>query len=166
MSIVLRSWLPVRITALLFASVLLASCGEPAAPPASDPQPNTAAHARVNIGTSGYTIELLNGYFIAQDETFGTYYFKPVNKDGNESEAGFYIGPRPDTTSPLSEYTKITFKDVFLGDTATWIEYTTAKYQQREVFIERSPEEKIHAFCYSRNRDEVEKLFGMMKTIR
>ena len=100
------------------------------------------------------------------DTVFGTYYFKPTVPNENESEAGFYLGPNPDTSSPIQEHTKRTYTDWFLGDTATWTEYVTAKFTQREVFLEKSPEQKMHVFFYTRNPDDLRKLEEMIKTIQ
>lgn len=121
---------------------------------------------RVEIGNTGYSIKLIDGYYIEPDTLFDAYYFKPVISGDGESEAGFYLGPRPDTGAPLIEYTRKTARDTFMNDSVTWIEYTTANYTQREVFIDKSADKKIHIWCYSRNAADVERLYQMVRSIR
>jgi hypothetical protein len=159
---------PVFSLSIVFAaalSVVVLSCGEPQT---QNQTTNTTPHIpeRIDIGATGYTIQLLDGYIIQHDSVHGSFHFMPVNRDGKESEAGMYIGPRPDTTAPIMEYTKVTYPDVFLDDSVTWIEYNTANYRQREVFVEKTAQEKIHVWCYSRDPAQVEKLYTMVKSIR
>lgn len=148
--------------------VLLANCGEP--PVANDnsqDQPTTVG-TKVPIGTTGHTIQLIEGYKIENQVggSFDVYYFKPIDTAMGESEAGIYFGPRPDTAAPSIEYTKKLFLGTFMGNTVHWTEYSTVKYTQREVFVDLGPESKIHCWCYSHDPSVLEKLHEMIKTIR
>ena len=152
------------LSCVAFLIALVTACGDDVVHNTADP--HCYVPERISIGNTGYSIVLPEGYYMERDTNFGTYYFKPVTPNENESEAGLYIGSNPDTSAPLQEYTRTTYKDVFLGDTATWTQYVTAKFTQREVFLEKSPEHKIHVFLYTRNPDDLEKLEEMIRSIQ
>lgn len=120
------------------------------------------------ISNTGLTIDLIEGYAIDSqiDSNFKVYYFKPESPNAAEDEAGIYIGLHPDTSSPSIGYDKKIFDGVFMSNSVKWTEFTTEKYTQREVFVDRGPEEKIHSWCYSHDPATLEKLFSMIKTIR
>lgn len=120
------------------------------------------------IGGTGLTIDLIEGYAIDSqiDSLFKVYYFKPIDPTEGENEAGIYIGLHPDTSAPGISYEKKTIDGTFMGNSVKWTEFTTAKYTQREVFIDRGPEEKIHSWCYSYDPAVLEKLYSMIRTIR
>lgn len=157
---ILRVQSAMRSLIVVFFLLSAGSCGSE--------QPETTHKPEIirsSIGNTGYTIQLLPGYTIEKDPGFEAYYFKPVEATLSESEAGFYLGPKPDTAAPMIEYSKRTFTDAFLQDTAIWTEYTTSKYIQREVFIDLGTDQKIHCWCYSRDASEIDKLWAMVKTI-
>lgn len=153
-----------RFEVLLAMIILLCASCDPPAPANTNTTPKT--DSRTAIGVTGYTIDLLPGYLIEPDTIFKAYYFKPSQSNPNESEAGMYIGPKPDTASPMIEFVKRQYRDVFMGDSVTWTEYATAKYIQREAFVEKTPMEKIHVWCYSRDGSDLARLYDMVKTIR
>jgi hypothetical protein len=151
-----------------FIFLLFQSCGEQ---PLSDSEKDTNSNFHgtpTAIGGTGLTIDLVEGYAIDSqiDSVFKVYYFKPTAQDAAEDEAGIYFGPRPDTSAPNTEYTKKLFDGQFMGNAVKWTEYVTATYTQREVFVDRGPEEKIHCWCYSHDPVTLEKLFWMVKTIK
>jgi hypothetical protein len=116
-----------------------------------------------------FEIQLLPGYKIEKQQgaDFVVYYFQAIETSQSDSEGGIYFGSAPDTSAPRTQaYTKRDFRDVFMGDSANWREYTTATYVQREVYLELSPSEKIHSWCYSNDPATLERLFGMIKSIR
>lgn len=150
------------IAFVLTAAVLWISCTDTP----STSSLNQQTDNRESIGNTGYSIQLLPGYTIEPDTVFDAWYFKPTTPDPNESEAGFYVGPHPDTAAPPIAFTKSEIHDVFLGDSVTWIEYKTEKYTQRETFIDLAPDKKIHTWCYSRDPSGIEPLFTMIKSIK
>jgi hypothetical protein len=162
---VMRFILPVIVAGV----VLGCSCSSPTTP---NSEPVTATPkvqgGETAIGTTGYSIVLLDGYKIENQVggSFDVYYFKPIDTTLGESEAGIYFGPRPDTAAPSIDYTKKLFPGTFMGNAVTWTEYTTVKYTQREVFIDQGPDKKIHCWCYSQDPAVLENLWEMVKTIK
>lgn len=151
--------------------ILFIGCGEQGSKPAEDSvnsQTTSFAGIPTPISNTGLTIDLIEGYVIDSqiDSNFRVYYFKPVNPTGAEDEAGIYFGANPDTSAPMIEYSKRIFDGEFMGNAVQWTEYTTATYTQREVFIDRGPDDKIHCWCYSHDPVTLEKLFWMIRTIR
>jgi hypothetical protein len=122
---------------------------------------DTAFHAN-------YTIKLPLGYKIDPQPGAdnNVYYFTPIDTTVKRGEAGIYFGARPDDSSPSTEYSKSETQGVFLGQSVTWIEYTTNTYTQRETFLETGPDQKIHCWCYADNPQDLDLLFAMIKTIR
>lgn len=116
-----------------------------------------------------FSIDLLPGYKIEKQDgpDFTVYYFQSTDTSQSFNEGGIYFGGAPDTSSPQSQgYTKREFRDVFMGDSADWREFTTDTYVQREVYVEKSPTEKIHSWCYSNDPAMLEKLYGMIQSIK
>lgn len=153
------------------AVILFIGCGEQVNKPEEDSvnRPATSfSGIPTPISNTGLTIDLIEGYAIDSqiDSNFRVYYFKPVSPDAAEDEAGIYFGANPDTSAPIIEFSKRIFDGEFMGNAVKWTEYTTAKYTQREVFIDRGPEDKIHCWCYSHDPATLEKLFWMVRTIR
>jgi len=155
------------LPAILTSLVLACSCGSPTTINEPVTTPQTQGET-TPIGTTGHSIVLLDGYKIENQAggSFDVYYFKPIDTAMGESEAGIYFGPRPDTAAPAIEYSKKTYPGTFMGNAVTWTEYTTVKYTQREVFVDRGTEAKIHCWCYSHDPVVLEKLWGMVKTIK
>ena len=120
------------------------------------------------IGSSGFTIDLMEGYAIDSqiDSLFTVYYFKPTDSLAPEDEAGIYFGTHPDTSAPTIDYSKKLIDGNFMGNSVKWVEYTTGTYTQREVFVDRGPNDKIHCWCYSHDPVSLEELFWMIRTIR
>lgn len=167
------------IAAALLIS-FLAACGEPGEVKNTDPasttnhQPATVNRPNVTIthttiGSSGYSIDLPSSHKIEthQNTDFSmVYYFTPSDTLLNPGEAGMYFGPTPDVKPPAIDYTQTVLDTVFLGKKQKWVEYTTEKYVQRETFIDQGNDQYIHAWCYSNNAEELDRLFRMMLTIR
>jgi hypothetical protein len=164
-------------TASLLASIALLTLSCQSKQPqnaveTSSPKPATANRIEY-IGKDttfyeSYVIKLPEGYKIdpqpgADNKVF---YFTPIDTTVKRGEAGIYFGARPDDSSPSTGFSKKEFPGIFLGQSVTWIEYTTDSYTQRETFIEIGPEKKIHCWCYSNNTADLEVLFEMIKTIR
>ncbi len=148
---------------------LITRCGPTEeVPENSDSKIPKTSYARVAIGTSGHSIELITGFMIEKQESasFEVYYFKPTDTTKTETEAGIYFGPRPDTSAPSTEYTKKIIPGTFMGNSVNWTEYVTSKYTQREVFVDATPDKKIHCWCYSNDPAVLEKLWEMVKTIK
>lgn len=116
-----------------------------------------------------FIIELLPGYKVEKQQgaDFIVYYFMAEDTSQSDNEGGIYFGSAPDTSAPRAqEYIRREFRDLFMGDSANWREYTTATYVQREVYLDLGPQEKIHAWCYSNDSAKLEKLYRMIKSIR
>jgi hypothetical protein len=158
------------------AALSLWSCGNNPITPASNAQEKTASNTSNPFEYSGkdtvfhanYTIKLPEGYKIDPQPGAdnSVYYFTPIDTAVKRGEAGIYFGARPDDSAPSTEYSKSESPGVFLGQSVTWIEYTTDAYTQRETFLEAGPEQKIHCWCYADNPKDLELLFAMIKTIR
>lgn len=120
------------------------------------------------IGNTGLTIDLIEGYAIDSqiDSAFRVYYFKPTSPDAGEDEAGIYFGANPDTSAPSIDYSKRIYAGEFMGNAVQWTEYITEKYTQREVFVDRGLNDKIHCWCYSDDPAVLERLYGMVRTIK
>jgi hypothetical protein len=150
---------------LLF--VFMSGCGNE---PVSEDAPAVSQTKSVTtpIGHTGLSIDLIEGYAIDSqiDSAFRVYYFKPIAPDAGEDEAGIYFGAHPDTSAPSIDYSKRVYDGQFMGNAVKWTEYITAAYTQREVFIDRGPEDKIHCWCYSDDPLVLEKLYGMIRSIR
>lgn len=160
---VLRSTFTVLLTALSLCA--LTACGEDKNAQQQDTVPATIP---VVEGPVPFSINLLPGYKIEKQDgpDFTVYYFQSTDTSQSFNEGGIYFGGAPDTSSPRTQaYTKREFRDVFMGDTADWREFTTDTYVQREVYIEKSPTEKIHSWCYSNDPAMLEKLYGMIQSI-
>lgn len=158
-----------RFVMFIMAVFSWGSCGHETADNTNhDFETQTTKVTPTRIGGTGLTIDLIEGYAIDSqiDSAFKVYYFKPVSPTANEDEAGIYFGSHPDTSAPSVDYNKRIFDGEFMGNTVKWTEYTTAKYTQREVFIDRGPNDKIHSWCYSHDPATLDKLFWMIKTIR
>lgn len=121
---------------------------------------DTAFHAN-------YTIKLPVGYKIDPQPGAdnNVYYFTPIDTTVKRGEAGIYFGARPDDSAPSTGYTKNEMPGIFLGQSVTWVEYTTDAYTQRETFLQTGPEMRIHCWCYSDNPKDLEMLFEMVKSI-
>jgi hypothetical protein len=116
-----------------------------------------------------FIINLLPGYKVEKQQgaDFIVYYFQAEDTSMSEHEGGIYFGAAPDTSAPrIQEYTRREFRDLFMGDTANWREYTTATYMQREVYLDLGPQEKIHSWCYSNDSLKLEQLYDMIKSIK
>jgi hypothetical protein len=161
---VVRSVVPLLPLLLL---VLNAGCGSESVPDNSPTGPQMKS-VTTPIGNTGLTIDLIEGYAIDSqiDSAFRVYYFKPVSPDAGEDEAGIYFGANPDTSAPSIEYSKRVYEGEFMGNAVKWTEYTTEKYTQREVFVDRGVNDKVHCWCYSNNAAVLEKLYGMVRTIK
>lgn len=150
----------------VFAFSFLISCGEDSNEHAADTVPVAANPVTQD---PPFTIDLLPGYKIAKQTgpDFVVYYFQATDTSQSDNEGGIYFGSHPDTASPRTQaFTKREFRDVFMGDTADWREFTTATYVQREVYVETGPNEKVHSWCYSNDSLMLEKLYAMIKSIR
>jgi hypothetical protein len=148
------------------SSFLFASCGSDAD---HQQQDTTALATPAAPETPPFSIDLLPGYKIEKQvgPDFTVYYFQPTDTSQSFNEGGIYFGAAPDTSSPRTQsYTKREFRDVFMGDTAEWREFTTDTYVQREVYVEKNPNEKIHSWCYSNDPAMMEKLYAMIQSIR
>lgn len=154
----------------MFTSCVMAlsfvSCGDESN---ANTQDSTAGEIPVAQDKPPFDIQLLPGYKIEkqQGSDFVVYYFQAEDTSQSDNEGGIYFGGAPDTSSPRAQaFTKREFRDVFMGDTANWREFTTATYVQREVYLELSPIEKIHAWCYANDSLKLEQLYTMIKSIR
>lgn len=156
--------------------VSLISCGNNQSAPTNYTQEKTESNTTKAVDYIGkdtvfhasYTIKLPEGYKIDPQPGAdnNVYYFTPIDTTVKRGEAGIYFGARPDDSAPSTEYSKSETQGVFLGQTVTWIEYTTDAYTQRETFLETGPDQKIHCWCYSDNSQDLELLFAMIKTIK
>lgn len=160
---VLRLKFTVLCTAL--GLCMLASCGE-----GNTPQQQDTARVVIPVTEEPvpFSVDLLPGYKIEKQDgpDFTVYYFQSTDTSQSFNEGGIYFGGAPDTSSPRTQaYTKREFRDVFMGDTADWREFTTDTYVQREVYLEKSPTEKIHSWCYSNDPAMLEKLYEMIQSI-
>jgi hypothetical protein len=157
---------------------LLFSCGGEEKKPAANVAANAASvnhtAGRVPVGSSGLSVNLPPTHRIQEQQgtDFLVYYFAPVDSISNQGEGGIYLGLNPDVSPPSIEYTVRQFndslfgKDSLNGKAVTWTEYTTAKYTQRETFIDDGTTRKIHVWCYANNQPELEQLFHLVKSIR
>lgn len=169
-------------TAILAAFVLsftVISCEENKQPPSENQQSKinnqqsppdvVIPTTHTAIGSSGYSLEMMNTLHIETQQNQGfsvVYYFTPFDTTVTRGEAGVYFGPHPDINPPKIEYTERVIDTTFLGKKQKWVEYTTAKYTQRETFIDIGNDQFIHCWCYSDNLRELDRLFKMVLTIR
>lgn len=158
-----------------FPLCLLCACGSTPIAPTSYTKEKTESNSTKTIEYSGkdtvfyadYTIKLPDGYKVDPQPGAdnNVYYFTPIDTTVKLGEAGIYFGTRPDDSAPSTGYTKNEMPGIFLGQSVTWVEYTTDAYTQRETFLQTGPEMRIHCWCYSDNPKDLEMLFEMVKSI-
>jgi predicted small lipoprotein YifL len=163
------------ILASLVLAFSIAACGNKPIAPTSSTQEKTESNTTKSVEYSGkdtvfhanYTIKLPEGYKIDPQPGAdnNVYYFTPIDTTIKRGEAGIYFGARPDDSAPSTEFTKNEMPGIFLGQSVTWVEYTTDAYTQRETFLQTGPEMRIHCWCYSDNPKDLEMLFEMVKSI-
>ena len=163
----------VTLSRFLFhsASVLLLlslpSCGDE-----SDPTDRDTATKIVyptgtqEIGTTGFIIDLADGFYLLDDPDAFAFYFEPLVTNEKKSGGGIYFGSTPDTTSPGVEYTERKFSDLFLGDSVGCREFSAADYYYRELMDTQRSGEFIHSWCYSKDSVETQRLWKMITGIR
>jgi hypothetical protein len=150
---------------VLGLSLVVASCGSEEEKPKKD----TSASVPPVNDPLPFEINLLPGYKVnkQQGEDFIVYYFQAEDTSMSDHEGGIYFGSAPDTSAPRTqEYTRREFRDLFMGDSTNWREYTTATYVQREVYLDLGPQEKIHAWCYSDDPAKLDQLYKMIQSIK
>jgi hypothetical protein len=172
-----------KCTALLFLAIAAFSCNNTPTPPAADTlatsstgkseignQPiDNPTYTRTTIGSSGFTINLPSSHQIETHQGAGftmVYYITPFDTLLHPGEAGMYFGPTPDVKPPSIDYQQEVLDTVFLGKPQKWVEYTTAKYVQRETFIDEGNGQYIHVWCYSNDAKELDRLFRMMLSMQ
>jgi hypothetical protein len=161
--------------------LFLVSCGDPAGSTVSDTashetgtnpakrKPQNVSITRTQVGSSGFFIDLPSSHRIETHQNAGftvVYYITPFDTAINSGEAGMYFGPNPDVKPPSIDYTENMIDTVFLGKRQKWVEYVTAKYTQRETFIDQGNDQYIHCWCYSNDIDELNRLFMMMLSLQ